>query len=210
MQQRGTGDLIPKLEDRSFHVRKSKRATIYFEPKVHKQIRLEAARSGRSMSHIVNELTARALGVESSAALRYEQASDASGYVKEREPAFTELVERVERLEELLKGRPGLPSLSRDQIISTLLRNQSRLQEFGVERIGLFGSFQRGTQTDTSDIDFLVEFRTEEETFDNFMSLAQFLEELFQRKVELVTPESLSPYLGPSILKEVEYVAIGE
>lgn len=229
-QQRETGDRQPKLGPQSFHIRKSKRATIYFEPKVHRKVRLEAAQTGRSISDIVNEITAMALGVETSASLRYEQVSDGSGYVKERGSAFEALVERVEHLEEALRGRggktdtdretgtaadtredlSGRPALSRDQIFSELRDKRSRLQAFGVERIGLFGSFKRGTQTDTSDIDFLVEFMDEKKTFDNFMNLAQFLEELFERKVELITPESLSPYLGPNILKEVEYVIIGE
>ncbi len=41
-----------------------------------------------------------------------------------------------------------------------------------------------------------------------FMALSFLLEELLHRRVELVTPEALSPYLGPSILKEAEYVAV--
>ncbi len=54
----------------------------------------------------------------------------------------------------------------------------------------------------------LVEFAPGRKTFDNFMQLAFYLEELFGRKVELLTPESLSPYLGPRILREVEYVSL--
>lgn len=74
-------------------------------------------------------------------------------------------------------------------------------KRFGVRRIGLFGSFARGEQKDTSDVDILVEF--EEPTFDNFMNLAFFLEDLFSRRVELVTPDSLSPYIAPYVKKEV-------
>jgi predicted nucleotidyltransferase len=59
---------------------------------------------------------------------------------------------------------------------------------FCVKRIDIFGSFARGEQKDTSDVDILVEF--EKPTFDNFMNLAFFLEDLFQRKVDLVTPNS--------------------
>lgn len=40
------------------------------------------------------------------------------------------------------------------------------------------------------------------------MHLGFYLEELFGRKVDLLTHESLSPYLGPRILREVEYVAL--
>ena len=74
-------------------------------------------------------------------------------------------------------------------------------KRFGVKRIGVFGSFARGEQKDISDVDILVEF--EKPTFDNFMNLAFFLEDLFQRKVDLVTPNSLSPYIGPYIKQEV-------
>lgn len=74
-------------------------------------------------------------------------------------------------------------------------------KKFGVKRIGLFGSFARGEQKDTSDVDILVEF--EEPTFDNFMNLAFFLEDLLSRRVELVTPDSLSPYIAPFVKKEV-------
>jgi len=74
-------------------------------------------------------------------------------------------------------------------------------RRFGVRRIGLFGSFARGEQKETSDVDILVEF--EEPTFDNFMELAFFLENLFGKRVELVTPDSLSPYIAPSVKREV-------
>jgi predicted nucleotidyltransferase len=77
-----------------------------------------------------------------------------------------------------------------------------------VSRIGLFGSFVRGEQRPDSDIDLLVEFEVGKKTFDNFMELSFFLEEVLQHKVELITVESLSPYLGPYILKEVEYAAL--
>jgi hypothetical protein len=53
----------------------------------------------------------------------------------------------------------------------------------------------------------LVEFEPGRKTFDAFMQLAFFLEALFGRRVELVTPESLSPYIGPHILREMEYVS---
>jgi hypothetical protein len=63
-------------------------------------------------------------------------------------------------------------------------------------------------QGDTSDIDLLIEFDAPAKTFDNFMALSFFLEDLFDQKVEIVTKESLSPYIGPHILNEIEYVTI--
>lgn len=97
---------------------------------------------------------------------------------------------------------------TKDKLMAALQQNYGRLRKFGVSRIGLFGSFVRGEQGPDSDIDLLVEFRPGKKTFDNFMALSFFLDGLFGRKVELVTPESLSPYIGPYILKEVEYVRL--
>jgi predicted nucleotidyltransferase len=90
---------------------------------------------------------------------------------------------------------------------SLLQRHERRIREFGVKKLGLFGSFARGEQHESSDVDLLVEFEAGRKTFDAFIHLAFFLEDLFGRRVELVTPESLSPYIGPRILKEVKYVA---
>ena len=73
-------------------------------------------------------------------------------------------------------------------------------------RCGLFGSFVRDTAVDQSDVDMLVVFDPALKTFHNFMDLCFFLEDLFGRKVDVVTPESLSPFIGARILQEVEYV----
>ena len=94
------------------------------------------------------------------------------------------------------------------QIIDRLTAHGDDLRSRGVKRIGVFGSFARGEQREESDVDLLIEFHAEEKTFDNFMYLAFFLEDLMQRSVELVTTESLSPYIGPHILEETEYVSL--
>ena len=96
---------------------------------------------------------------------------------------------------------------TKQDIIDVINHHESHLRSLGVRRIGLFGSFVRGEQTPDSDIDLLVEFEQGRKTFDSFMKLCFFLEEVLQHKTELVTVESLSPYIGPHILKEVEYVA---
>ncbi len=97
---------------------------------------------------------------------------------------------------------------TKQDILNVLDQNRSHLKALGVRRIGLFGSFVRGEQRPDSDIDLLVEFEPGRKTFDSFMELSFFLEEVLQHKIELVTVESLSPYLGPHILKEVEYAAL--
>lgn len=97
---------------------------------------------------------------------------------------------------------------SKTFIFQRLKDERKQLTLLGVKTIGLFGSFVRGSQTSSSDIDMLVEFMPGKHTFDNFMEVAFFLEELLGRKVELVTAEALSPYIGPHILEEVELVPI--
>ena len=95
---------------------------------------------------------------------------------------------------------------TRESILSILQKNQEQIKALGVRRLGLFGSFARGEQGPSSDVDVLVDFVPGRKGFDNFIRLVFLLEELLQRRVELVTPESLSPYIGPHILREVEYV----
>ena len=77
----------------------------------------------------------------------------------------------------------------------------------GIHEVGLFGSYVRNEQTEKSDIDILVDFEPDKETFDNYMAVHELLERLFKDiKVEIVTRNGLSPYIGPKILKEVQYV----
>jgi predicted nucleotidyltransferase len=93
-------------------------------------------------------------------------------------------------------------------LFALLAKHKEQLKEFGVKRCGVFGSFARGDQNTRSDVDILVEFEQGKKSFDNFMHLAFFLEQQVGRRVDLVTPESLSPHIGPHILCEVEYASI--
>src|SRR4051812_20497237 len=97
---------------------------------------------------------------------------------------------------------------NKEQVFSLLIKHSPQLRLYGVKRCGLFGSFVRGEQNNASDIDILVEFEDGQKSFDNFMHTAFFLEDVLGRKVDLLTPESLSPYIGPRILSEVEYASI--
>ncbi len=95
----------------------------------------------------------------------------------------------------------------KQDLIQLLQEHQDHLETFGVCQFGIFGSFVRDQVNDESDVDILVKFEPSLKTFDNFMGLALFLEDLLGRKVDLVTINSLSPYLGDKILEEVEYVS---
>ena len=95
---------------------------------------------------------------------------------------------------------------NKSDVVARLREHQSSMPEFGVRKIGIFGSFARDKATPNSDVDVLVEFEPDRKTFDNFMNLCFFLEDILQRRVELVTTSSLSPHVGPRILASVEYV----
>jgi predicted nucleotidyltransferase len=99
---------------------------------------------------------------------------------------------------------------TRKNLIECLHRHRDDLRRLGVERIGLFGSFQRDESDAESDVDLLVEFAPGEKSFDHFMALSFLLEDELGRSVELVTREALSPHIGPHILQSVEYVEIGD
>lgn len=97
--------------------------------------------------------------------------------------------------------------ITKDYILTAIKTHKSDLSRFGVQSVGLFGSYVRNEQTIKSDIDLLIDFEPEKENFDNYMALCDFLDMLFiNEKVEIVTKNGLSPYIGPSILKEVLYV----
>lgn len=100
-----------------------------------------------------------------------------------------------------------MADLSKQEIINRLQAHQAHIDHYGVLRYGLFGSFVRNESRPDSDIDILVEFEPSQKTFDNFIQLAFYLEDLLGRPVDLITSDSLSPYIGPRILQEVEYVS---
>ncbi len=78
-------------------------------------------------------------------------------------------------------------------------------ERFGVSEIGVFGSWVRGEQKETSDIDVLVDFDRQISLFD-ILELQWFLEETFERKVDVAPRDSLRKYIGQYILAEVEYL----
>jgi len=98
--------------------------------------------------------------------------------------------------------------VNKEEILKVIRENKDKIKSFGVKKIGIFGSFVRGEEKERSDIDIIVEFEEGKKNFDNFMNLAFYLEELFRRKVDLLTPESISPYIKPYIEKEAVYERI--
>jgi len=96
--------------------------------------------------------------------------------------------------------------LTKNKILRILKEKKELLSQFGVKRIGLFGSYSKGLYNKDSDIDILIDFYSEFETFDNLMKIYELLENAFKnKKVDIVTKNGLSKYIGSYILKETEY-----
>ncbi|WP_027390780.1 nucleotidyltransferase family protein [Chrysiogenes arsenatis] len=96
--------------------------------------------------------------------------------------------------------------MKRQEVINFLVQQKSHLKNtFGVNKIGLFGSFAREEQGDTSDIDIVVEIQSKNK-FRSFFSLKYYLEEQLGRSVDLGIEGSLKPMVKKSIEKEVIYV----
>jgi hypothetical protein len=91
-------------------------------------------------------------------------------------------------------------------VLTLLRQHESILEErFGVKRIGIFGSFVRGEERSESDVDVLVVFQKDEETFDHYMDCKFYLEDLFDRNVDLVIEDTIKNRLKEPILSEVIY-----
>ena len=97
---------------------------------------------------------------------------------------------------------------TKEDILSRISEMSSEIAALGVQRFGLFGSFVKNKQDQNSDVDLLIEFKPGRKSFDNFMSVSFLLEEILGRKVDIVTPESLSRHIGPKIMAEIEYGVI--
>jgi uncharacterized protein len=93
--------------------------------------------------------------------------------------------------------------LSREDVLEALRRHGSELRRLGARRIGLFGSIARGEAVASSDLDFVVELQPK--SFDSYMGVKLFLEDLFGRRADLVMAEAIKPRLRPSILAETVY-----
>ncbi len=80
---------------------------------------------------------------------------------------------------------------TQQSIQNIILQNKIHIQQFGTKKLGLFGSYSRNEQTDKSDLDFVVEFDKSKKNYKNFIHLCYFLEDIFGKKVDLLTVESL-------------------
>jgi len=97
-----------------------------------------------------------------------------------------------------------MPSSGRESVLKKLKENMEKIKEFGVRRIGIFGSYARGEQREESDVDIVVEFERGKATLDNFLGLADFLERLLGKKVDILTVEGIRSIRMKEVRKEIE------
>jgi len=93
-----------------------------------------------------------------------------------------------------------------EDIMSKIKKNMPYLRDkYNVKSLGVFGSYARGEQKKSSDVDMLVEFENPI-TLLEFVALERWLNELTGKKVDLVMKTALKPKIGERILEEVVYV----
>ncbi len=100
--------------------------------------------------------------------------------------------------------------MRKEEVVELLRQNRDKLREFGVKRVGIFGSAVRDELREDSDIDLVVEFEKDRGGFRDFGGVVEFFETLFKRKVDVLTPGGIESIRIKSvkerIKKEVEYV----
>lgn len=96
--------------------------------------------------------------------------------------------------------------LSIEHLEALLRKNMNNIKNYGVLRLGIFGSYSKGHPSEDSDIDILISFELDMKTFDNYIDLKFFLEELLNKKIDLVIEENIKAELKEEILRSVHYV----
>jgi len=96
---------------------------------------------------------------------------------------------------------------SKEEIVAYLKNNKRFFYDkFGVTRMGLFGSFVRGDQTRSSDIDMIVEMEKGRKNIHSFLQLKRFLEKELAKKIDLGFEHSLKPTVRDRIKGQIIYV----
>ncbi len=101
-------------------------------------------------------------------------------------------------------------SLTEKEIMRALREHRDILEKYKVKRIGLFGSYVRGEQKKKSDVDLVVEFDLSafghnfEGLFDVFIDLSSYLEKLFGKKVDILTPVSIESIRIKEVAEEIK------
>ncbi|MDH5717701.1 MAG: nucleotidyltransferase domain-containing protein [Spirochaetia bacterium] len=97
--------------------------------------------------------------------------------------------------------------MTQTQILNIIKNNINKIKSFGIIHIGLFGSAVRNEIKEESDLDFIIEFDMGKKTFDNYMDAKFYLQDIFNRNIDLVIKENIKEDLKEHILKDVVYAA---
>jgi predicted nucleotidyltransferase len=96
--------------------------------------------------------------------------------------------------------------MDRQAILDRLRAEAPALREkYRLESLAVFGSMARGDDREGSDVDILVKFQGRAD-FDRFMGLKLDLEDLFERRVDLGTPDTLRPEMRDEVERDLIYV----
>jgi len=97
--------------------------------------------------------------------------------------------------------------MTRAEVLKTLRHHKNEINKrFNADAIGLFGSYVENEQDELSDIDIIVNFRKGHKDLFNFLNLKFYLEDLLDKKVDLVSKDGIKPALKQRIMKQVKYV----
>ena len=97
-------------------------------------------------------------------------------------------------------------NMNLNEIITFIKNNKKFMREqYGVEKIGVFGSYVKNNIKENSDIDIVIEMNKESKTLHNFLELKRFLEKNLQREVDLGIESNLKQAVKKEILSEIVY-----
>ena len=95
--------------------------------------------------------------------------------------------------------------MTKENIKKVLLKNKRILKKYKVNKIGIFGSLVTGKMKRKSDVDLLIEFDDMIDLFD-FIHLNDEIQQILKNRVDLVTQDTIKPYIKSKILKKVEWI----
>lgn len=95
--------------------------------------------------------------------------------------------------------------MNKKEILKKIEENKEQIKKFKVKKIGLFGSYAKGTQKRGSDVDFIIEFKNI--SADNYFNVLSLLQKIFNKNIDLIVESDLKPEVQ-YVRKEAEYIKI--
>ncbi|MGB6127644.1 MAG: nucleotidyltransferase domain-containing protein [Psychrilyobacter sp.] len=97
--------------------------------------------------------------------------------------------------------------MNRTEIIQIIKTHEKTIKSFGIDKIGIFGSYAKEIQNENSDIDILVKFKKVSRISRSYFGLKFYLEDLLKKEVDLCREKDLRAELKEEILRSVIYVS---